>query len=59
MKTESLKGKDFILHICKGRSTDPDHPYQIVLSSQYVWPNLSKDELKDMADFINEFIENN
>lgn len=59
MKTESLKGDDFILHICKGRSTDPDHPYQMVLSSQYAWPNFSKDELKDMADFINEFVEKN
>jgi len=59
MKTESFKGKNFILHICNGRSTDQEYPYQIVLSSQYVWPNLSKDELKDVADFINEFVEKN
>lgn len=59
MKTESLKGKDFILHICKGRSTDPDHPYQMIIASNYVWPSFSREELKDVADFINQFIEEN
>jgi hypothetical protein len=59
MKTESLKGDDFILHICKDRSTVPDHPYQMIIASKYVWPSFSREELKDVADFINEFVEKN
>jgi hypothetical protein len=67
MKSESLKGKNFIIHICKDRlingmtnpSYNEDRPYQMVLSSEYVWPNFSKEELKDVADFINEFVEKN
>jgi len=58
MENDSFKGRDFIIHICKGRSTDKDYPYQIILSSEYVYPNMSKDELKNLADFINEFVGN-
>lgn len=59
MKRDSFKGRDFISHINKGRSTDNDYPYQFIIASEYVYPNMSKDELLDLADFIREFVENN
>ena len=59
MSQDSFKGRDFIGHINKGRSTDSDYPYQFIIASEYVYPNMSKDELLDLADFIKEFVENN
>jgi len=67
MKNETVQGKNFIIHLSKDRlingmtnpSYDENRPYQMVLSSKYVWPNFSKEELIEIADFINEFIENN
>lgn len=59
MTQDSFIGKHFIAHLNKGRSTIPDQPYEMVLSSKYVWPSMSKDELLDLADFIKEFVENN
>jgi hypothetical protein len=59
MQRDSFKGRDFISNINKGRSTDQDYPYQFIIASEYVYPNMSKDELLDLADFIKEFVENN
>ena len=35
-----------------------DYPYNIVLSSEYAHPPMSKEELEGLVSFINEFIEN-
>lgn len=59
MKQESFRGKNFISHINKEKSSDNDHPYQFIIASNYVWPNMSKEELLGLADFIKEFVENN
>lgn len=59
MKQDSFRGKNFISHINKGRSNDKDYPYEMVIASDYVWPDMSKEELLDLADFIKEFVENN
>jgi len=50
---QSYKGKDFILHIF-----DEDGVSMIGLSSSYVYPQVSKDELKALADFIYNYLEN-
>lgn len=59
MKQDSFKGRDFISHLCKGRSTEKDHPYQMIIASEYVYPNMSQEELKGLADFIYDFLEEN
>ena len=59
MKQDSFSGNDFICHLNKGRSTDQEYPYQFIVASKYVWPNMSREELLDLADFIKEFVENN
>ena len=59
MKQDSFKGRDFISHLCKGRSTEKDHPYQIIIASEYVYAPMSREELKGLADFINKFLEKN
>jgi hypothetical protein len=56
MKQDSFKGDNFIVHLNSGRSSDANHPYEMVLASKYVWPSMSKKELKGLADFIYEAI---
>lgn len=50
---QSYKGKDFILHLF-----DEDGTSMIGFSSSYVYPPASKDELKALADFIYNYLEN-
>lgn len=64
MKQDYFSGMDFKVHLCKNRyewsKIDDEHyPYQMVISSQFAFPIMSKDELLDLADFIKEFVENN
>jgi hypothetical protein len=62
MKQDYFSGMDFKVHLCKDRygwSRDENYPYQMVISSQFAFPIMSKDELLDLADFIKEFVENN
>lgn len=63
MKQDYFSGMDFKVHICKDRynwwSRNENYPYQMVISSQFAFPIMSKDELLDFADFIKEFVENN
>jgi len=63
MKQDYFSGMDFKVHICKDRSNlwsrDENYPYQMVISSQFIFPIMSKDELLDLADFIKEFVESN
>ena len=33
------------------------YPYDLILSSANVAPNLSKEELKNLANFINNFLQ--
>lgn len=59
MKQDSFFGKDFIVHLNKGRSQDENYPYEMIQSSKFVWPKMSKEELLDLADFIKEFVGDN
>jgi hypothetical protein len=42
-----------------GWSLDEKLSYQMIISSQFTFPVMSKEELLDLADFIKEFVENN
>ena len=58
MKSELSKGKNFTLYLCEGSSTNKDRPYHISLNSEYVWPTVSKKELENIVNFINQYLEN-
>lgn len=52
--TEKYKGQHFIFHIIN------DHgQLAISMSSDYVYPYVEKDDLKQLAEFILNYLENN
>ena len=63
MISRLFTGKHFVLHINRNmdrlnKNELKDYPYNIVLSSEYAHPPMSKEELEGLVSFINEFIEN-
>jgi hypothetical protein len=50
---KTYTGQHFLFHIVK-----EDGDISITLSSEYVYPTMDKFELKELADFIYNFIDN-
>lgn len=50
---ETLQGQHFIFHIL-----EEDGKITIGLASDYVYPPIDKFELKDLAEFITTYLEN-
>jgi hypothetical protein len=64
MKQKSFKGKHFIIHLNQNMerlNSDKlqDYHYSFLASSEYVYAPMSKEELKGLADFIYQNLENN
>jgi hypothetical protein len=64
LKQSTFVGEHFVMHLNKGREglnkdNLRDHPYQIVLSSEYAHPPMSESELRQLINFINRFLESN
>jgi hypothetical protein len=65
MKTKSFKGQHFIIHLntdmgrLLNKNELKDCPYNLMVSSEYVYPPMTRDELKGLADFILNYLENN
>jgi hypothetical protein len=62
MKQQSFKGQHFIIHLNKemerlNKERLKDYPYDMIVASQFAYPPMSREELKGLADFINEFLE--
>lgn len=51
---QSYKGDTFIFHLFDEKDT-----IRIGLSSSLVYPSVNRDELKGLADFILQYLENN
>lgn len=51
---QSYNGKNFIVHLF-----NEDDASKIGFSSSYVYPTVDKNELKELADFILKYLENN
>jgi len=53
----TFRGEHFVFHVTKNsdrpnNSKIKDYPYDLIISSEYVYAPLSMDELKRLADFI-------
>jgi hypothetical protein len=64
MKQKSFKGKYFIIHLNQNMERLnnyklQDYHYSFLASSEYVYAPMSKEELKGLADFIYQNLENN
>lgn len=51
---ESFRGSYFIFHLFNEKGQP-----RMSLASEYVYPPVSKDELKKLVDFINSYLEHN
>lgn len=51
---ESYRGKNFIFHL-----SDKDGKTTIGLASDYVYPSVDKNELKELVEFLNKSIVEN
>jgi hypothetical protein len=64
MKQKSFMGKHFIVHLNQNMeklNNDKlqDYHYSFLANSEYVYAPMTKEELKGLADFIYQNLENN
>lgn len=53
----TFRGDHFVLHVSKhsdrpNNSNIKDYPYDLIISSEYVYAPLNREELRGLADFI-------